>query len=162
MKRTRSALLALIVATGAALAVPAWADRGGDHHHGYGGWHGGYRGDHGDRGGDHLGWGLGVLFGSALLWSALQPRSAYYAPPPVYAPPGYLGPSFVSQYYGTPTVELPPPPPAALAAPQGSQSEPLAPGGQWWYYCGKPRGYYPYVKQCQVGWEKLPPTPPGQ
>ncbi|HUY04874.1 MAG TPA: hypothetical protein VMV33_16465 [Rhodocyclaceae bacterium] len=150
MNRTRSALLALLVATGSVLAMPAWADRGGDRFHGDRGWHGGYRGYHGDRDDDHFGWGLGVLFGSALLWSALQPRSAYYAQP------AYPGPSFVTPYYDTPTVVLPPPPAA------DGWSEPLAPDGRWWYHCAKPEGYYPYVKRCLVGWEKLSPTPPGQ
>jgi len=164
MNRLRATLLALVVATVSAASVPAWADRGGYPDHGYRGGHDGYRGDHEDA---HFGWGLGLLFGSALLWSALQPRSTYYVPHPVYTSPEYYptpttqDPSFVTQYYGTPTVWLPPPPPSSAARP-ASQAEPLVPGGQWWYYCGKPKGYYPYVKQCQVGWEKVSPTPPDQ
>jgi len=30
----------------------------------------------------------------------------------------------------------------------------------YWYYCRKPDGYYPYVKQCPEGWMKVVPTPP--
>lgn len=30
----------------------------------------------------------------------------------------------------------------------------------YWYYCRKPEGYYPYVKQCPDGWMKVVPTPP--
>ena len=32
----------------------------------------------------------------------------------------------------------------------------------YWYYCRKPEGYYPYVKQCPDGWMKVVPTPPSQ
>ena len=30
----------------------------------------------------------------------------------------------------------------------------------WWYYCAQSRGYYPYVKSCPGGWERVPPAPP--
>ena len=30
-------------------------------------------------------------------------------------------------------------------------------GGDWWYYCRKPKGYYPNVERCPSGWEKVPP-----
>lgn len=30
----------------------------------------------------------------------------------------------------------------------------------YWYYCPAPQGYYPYVKECPVGWLKVVPTPP--
>jgi hypothetical protein len=30
----------------------------------------------------------------------------------------------------------------------------------YWYYCQKPQGYYPYVKQCQSDWMKVVPSPP--
>jgi hypothetical protein len=32
----------------------------------------------------------------------------------------------------------------------------------YWYFCRKPEGYYPYVKQCPDGWMKVVPTPPNQ
>ena len=158
MNRTRAALLALAVAVSAA-SLPVWADRGGDRFHGDRGWHGDFRGDRGDdHGDDHFGVGLGLLFGSALLWSALQPSSTYYPAQPVYSysPPAYYpAPAVVTQYVQTPTAWLPPPP--ASAAPDSQVSD-----GQWWYFCGKPKGYYPYVKRCQVGWEKVSPAPSGQ
>lgn len=37
-----------------------------------------------------------------------------------------------------------------------------APEQSWWYYCEQPRAYYPYVKTCPVGWQRVPPTPPAQ
>jgi len=33
-------------------------------------------------------------------------------------------------------------------------------GGQYWYYCQHPAGYYPYVQQCSMPWQPVPPTPP--
>lgn len=72
------------------------------------------------------------------------PAPWYYAPPPVvYAPP--------------PVVYAPPPvvyAPAPVAAPAYvSQST------QNWYYCDKPRGYYPYVASCGTGWREVPAQP---
>jgi hypothetical protein len=49
----------------------------------------------------------------------------------------------------TSTAPLPPPPAAASAT-------------QYWYYCASPAGYYPYVPQCQGGWQKVPASPPSQ
>ena len=34
------------------------------------------------------------------------------------------------------------------------------PSGDWWYYCEATRGYYPYVKTCPSGWQRVPPAPP--
>ena len=28
--------------------------------------------------------------------------------------------------------------------------------GQTWYYCSDPAGYYPYVAQCNIGWQAVP------
>jgi hypothetical protein len=33
-------------------------------------------------------------------------------------------------------------------------------GGQYWYYCQNPAGYYPYVQRCGSPWQPVPPTPP--
>lgn len=29
----------------------------------------------------------------------------------------------------------------------------------WWYYCDQSRGYYPYVRECPSGWQRVPPAP---
>ena len=29
----------------------------------------------------------------------------------------------------------------------------------YWYFCKKPEGYYPYVKKCPEGWLKVIPSP---
>ncbi len=31
--------------------------------------------------------------------------------------------------------------------------------GNYWYYCRKPEGYYPYIKECPGGWMKVIPPP---
>lgn len=40
--------------------------------------------------------------------------------------------------------------PAAPAQPQG-----------YWYYCADAQAYYPYVKECPAGWQRVTPQPPG-
>jgi hypothetical protein len=62
------------------------------------------------------------------------------------------------------------PPPAYYPNPIVVRSEPVtyieqggpaaADQGNWWYYCDAARGYYPYVKECPTGWQRVPPAPP--
>jgi hypothetical protein len=35
-----------------------------------------------------------------------------------------------------------------------SDSQPYS--SQTWYYCANPSGYYPYVTQCNTGWQTVP------
>src|SRR3569832_2306900 len=62
----------------------------------------------------------------------------------------YLYPSPVYPYpspYQPPLADAPAPPEAAATP-------------QYWYYCADPQGYYPYVPQCRVNWQRVPTTPP--
>ena len=128
-----------LVVIASLLATPSWADRG----HGYG-------------------WGpFEVLLGSAILYSAIQPRPVYYGPPVQY---GYGGPllgpvvqpaTVETLYPGAAVVPVPP------SAPYVVQSTAVTSAGAWWYFCRKTSGYYPYVRECPDGWEKVSPTPPG-
>lgn len=46
--------------------------------------------------------------------------------------------------------------PSAVAAPSST-----APAAQnYWYYCGSANRYYPYVRSCPEGWQKVLATPP--
>jgi len=141
--KLRASILAIIAAGSLAAAPAAWADRGRGYGHG------------------HF-WGpFGFLVGSAILYSAVQPRTVYYGPPVAYLPYGpvtTLGqPYYVDPIYVSPPVVSIPPPPQG-----GSQVSALGmPGSEWWYFCKDPNGYYPYVRECQSGWEKVSPTPPG-
>lgn len=105
--------------------------------HGYGG-HGG----HGGR------IGLGLYFG--------MPYSYNYYPYPYYPYP--------YNYY-PPVVVAPSQPPVYVeqsAPPVTTQQAPSAQDNYYWYHCDKPDGYYPYVKECPSGWQKVTPTPPSQ
>lgn len=62
----------------------------------------------------------------------------WYAPPPYY-------------YYPAPVVTVPAEPTTYIE--QGRDNT------GWWYYCESSRGYYPYVKECPTGWERVPPAP---
>ncbi len=63
----------------------------------------------------------------------------YFYPAPVYPYPNpYLPPTAVA-------------PPAVPPAPAGAQ--------QYWYYCSKPPGYYPYVPRCGTAWQAVPTYP---
>ena len=82
----------------------------------------------------------------------------YYYPAPYYYPPAYYPyyyPPAYYPYYPAPVVVQSSPPvyverDAAAPAPE-TQS--------YWYYCAATRGYYPYVKECPGGWQKVAPAP---
>ena len=127
--------------------------------------------------------GLGIALGATLLGLAYYSRPAYsypaYAyPGPAYAYPGpdytYPGPAYaypgpavapsagyVEQGYshalpaprydeqGYSQAAPPPAPTQAQPQPQGD-----------WYFCANSNAYYPYVRECAGGWQRVPPTPP--
>lgn len=164
-------------------APPAWADRGG---HGHGHYSSSSR-VHGNvhfHGGGHHFWGpLGVIVGASVLYSMLQPRMVYsetryeprvtYTPPVYYVPPPQVVRSYampgdvtVVQQHSYAPAQNPPivvgmAPPPSMSGPVSSNAEPGpgASGAQWWYACRNPKGYYPHVRECPSGWEKLPPVP---
>jgi hypothetical protein len=91
--------------------------------------------------------GVGFYFGVPL-------GGYYYAPPyyPYYYPP--------YPYYPPAAVVMPSQPqtyveqggaPHAAPAPQQPQG--------YWYYCQDSRAYYPYVKDCPAGWQRVSPQP---
>jgi hypothetical protein len=61
---------------------------------------------------------------------------------PYYAPPYYYEPR---------TVVVP-------AQPQ-RYIEQSSPESGYWYYCADSKAYYPYVKDCPGGWQRVSPTP---
>jgi hypothetical protein len=57
-----------------------------------------------------------------------------------------------------PPVWSPVPPPVyieqnAESAPDRQQQD------SWWYYCPSQRAYYPYVRTCPQGWQRVAPQP---
>lgn len=69
----------------------------------------------------------------------------YYYPPPYYYYPPY--------YYPPAVVQSSPPVYVERADPQPAQAQ------DYWYYCLDAKMYYPYVKQCQGGWQRVNPQP---
>ena len=60
-------------------------------------------------------------------------------------------------YYGAPTVVVQQPV-TYVEQNQQAASTPAADAG-WWYYCDQSKGYYPYVRECPGGWQRVPPAP---
>ena len=136
MKRNKIAAIAALVLFGLAISSNAAADRRG-HQSGHSGRHGGTY--------------YGVYLGVWPGYYGLSPY-AYYPPYPYYYPP--------YPYYYPPVVAAPAEPTTYIE--QGevqAQAQPAQPSN-YWYYCDKPQGYYPYVKQCPGGWQKVSPQPP--
>lgn len=106
----------------------------------------GYR-HHGHHGhGGHFGFYIG-----APIWGP-----SYYPYEPAYA---YYPPTRVITVPAAPTVYV------ERAAPPvyvERDAYSAAPSGQsdWWYYCGSSRSYYPYVRECRDGWQRVAPLPP--
>jgi hypothetical protein len=95
------------------------------------------RGGHGWHGG-HVGVGISV----GPVWGPMWWGAPYY---PYYP------------YYAAPPIIVQQPEPEIYVEPAPQPQEPT-----YWYYCQNPKGYYPYVKQCQDGWMKVVPSPPPQ
>ena len=128
MKSLRIPFAALAAALAMfAVAAPAHAD---------GRWHGG---------GHHWRGGVFLNFGAPFpYWG---PRYYYYGPPVYYGvPPAYY------YDYGPPVVVAPAAPPVYVERGDDAAAKPT-----WWYWCPSAKGYYPYVKECPGGWQRVPP-----
>lgn len=152
MKSIKATAILLLLLLGSSTATTAWADRYRGAYYGprveYGHFHGGYYGS-------SFGFGLGV--GLALDgWPGYYPYGYYRYGPYPYA--GY--PTVIVTQPAAPTVYME----QGDAAPaQGSEPRSNAPTqGQApndWYYCRNPAGYYPYVRSCAEGWQRVPAQP---
>ena len=135
---------------------------------GHGGHSGGGRSGGGHFGGGHFGGsrvGVGVFIG-APFFGYYPPAYNYY--PPTYYDPGYYYPPSAAVPYSPPAyIEQgnAPPAPAPYSPPaygeQGNAPPAPAPSqANWWYYCAGTQSYYPYVRQCPGGWQRVSPQPP--
>ena len=76
---------------------------------------------------------------------------------------GYGYPFYYPSYAYPPTVVVvPTTPPVYTQQQQAQQVQPVQPQTDYWHYCQKPQGYYPYVKNCPGGWLQVAPQPPAQ
>ena len=81
---------------------------------------------------------FGFHFGAPLYY---RHYPSYYYPAPIY--------------YSAPVVVQAPP---QVYTERSDEAAP-APETQYWHYCTSARGYYPYVKECPGGWERVPAAP---
>lgn len=82
----------------------------------------------------------------------------HYAPPPHYYYP----------YYGAPVIVQSAPPPVYVERyveqqpPPADSTGPQGPVQHYWYYCRETETYFPYVKECPGGWQRVVPQAPPQ
>lgn len=96
-----------------------------------------------------------VLAGSSAWAHGPRAHVGVYVGPvwgPLWYPPPY--------YYPPPVVVVPQPaPPPVYVEQQEAPAEAAAPAQQYWYFCPSAKAYYPYVKECPGGWQKVLPQP---
>lgn len=83
---------------------------------------------------------FGFVFGPPVFWG--NPYPYHYYPPAYYYPPVVAAPAAPTVYIERPD---------ARSEPERAQD--------YWYYCPEAQAYYPYVKQCAKGWQKVSPQP---
>ena len=73
----------------------------------------------------------------------------------------YWGPGFYPSpfYYPPQVIVVPAAPPPVYIEQREAPAEVAPDTQQYWYFCGSSKGYYPYVKDCPEGWQKVLPQP---
>ncbi|MDP3439210.1 MAG: hypothetical protein U0989_18825 [Azonexus sp.] len=73
----------------------------------------------------------------------------------------YVGPYWGPLFYPYPpqVIVVPAAPPPVYIEQREVPVEAAPAVQQYWYYCGSSQGYYPYVKECPDGWQKVLPQP---
>jgi hypothetical protein len=72
---------------------------------------------------------------------------------PWWSPPYYYPP-----YYPYPPAEVTVPATPPTYIEKGEAQAPAQPPA-YWYYCAASKTYYPYVKECPQGWQRVTPQP---
>ena len=153
-------LITALVLLGAIHASPALSGGGHGHrHHGHHNHGHHHRGGHHHHGGGWGGFGLGLGMGMIGYGIGSMGRAPYYAPFYGYPPVGYGANYGYPLNYGYPPVVSAPSAPPIYIQQEVVQVQPQAQGGDYWHYCRKPEGYYPYVKNCPGGWIQVAPEP---
>lgn len=94
-----------------------------------------------------VGVGIGLGVGVPVWGPAYRPYYPYYPRPYYYDP------------FWTPSTVVVVPPAPQVYIEQGVAAEGGQDAGQYWYYCAGAKNYYPYVKECPGGWQKVLPQP---
>lgn len=100
----------------------------------------------------------GGLIAAGLTLLAISPASEAARVVVRVGSVGYVRPVPPIWYLPPPLYPVEPiaiyePPPVVIEQPAYVRS----PGGTW-YYCERPRGYYPYVRNCEDSWREVPAT----
>jgi len=109
-------------------------------------------------------WGTALLLAAAAASnSAFAHRGGSHLDLGFFIGPGwgYYGPAYPYSYPYYPAYPVYVPPPVVVQSPPVylEQSPAPAPTAGYWYYCDRPEGYYPYVKECPGGWQRVAPQP---
>jgi hypothetical protein len=94
---------------------------------------------------------VGVFVGPGTYWGPAYPR-AYY--------PGFYPYLYGNPYYDPAPIVVIPPTPQVYIEQSDVAAEPVEnTAQQYWYFCTGSSKYYPYVKECPGGWQKVLPQP---
>jgi hypothetical protein len=107
-------------------------------------------------------WGGGGYYGRPYWGGGYYRRpywgGGYYGG--LFLPGPYLYPGpVVDPYYVPQPVVVVPAQPQVYIEQGGAVVESAPESSQYWYYCHETRSYYPFVKECPGGWQKVPPRP---
>lgn len=130
-----------VTALAALYAIPASAYGRGGYYHG-----GGHT---------HVGIGIGLNFFPGYY------RPYYYSP--IYYDYPYYPNEVIVRTVPAPTtvyVEESPSSPSPIYRSNDVPNAAPTAGGNVWYYCHNPDGFYPSIKSCPGGWQKVPASPP--
>ena len=98
---------------------------------------------------------LGLLASApALAWHHGRAHVGVFIGGPIY-PWGYYPPYYPYPYAYPPAVPATPP---TYIEQNENTAPPQQPAG-YWYYCADSKTYYPYVKECPAGWQRVAPQP---
>lgn len=115
----------------------------------------GYRGG----GAHHAGPPGGAYVGARPYWRGVYwgPRiGIYYGAPGYWAGWPYAWAATPYPYWVAPAVV------GAVAAPLVYTPPVQPPADDYWYYCTRPAGYFPYVQDCEQPWLKVLPQTRGE
>lgn len=99
---------------------------------------------------------LGALASTpALAWHHGHVHFGFFVGAPFY--PWWYYPPYPPYYYYPPVVTVPVAP--TYVEQGGARAAPAT--SSYWYFCQDSKTYYPYVKECPGGWQRVTPRPAG-
>jgi len=153
--KNKGLILLVVLISIAVVLVPTGSVMAAGRGHGGGNW-GGHGGGHWS-GGWHGGWGWSG-FGLGVATGALLSYPYYYQPYYPYYYDAYYYPYGYAPAYRPATEVIVRD--SAYTHEPGYYEPARRSSGNTWYYCRESRAYYPYVRKCAGGWEKVPAVPP--